>query len=99
VAANADVAAQRGSSSDGGEFKFTPGVNRAQGGRARGARVDYSDRKHGFQVPDLKIDEVIEPGKITRVRIVPDKAATYDFHCTVFCGSGTRRWLANRRSP
>ena len=46
------------------------------------------DRKHGFQVSDLNIDENIEPGKITRVRIVPDKAATYDFHCTVFCGSG-----------
>ena len=46
------------------------------------------DRKHGFQAPDLEIDEIIEPGKITRVRIVPDKAATYDFHCTVFCGSG-----------
>ena len=41
----------------------------------------------GFQVPDLKIDETIEPGKVTRVRIVPDKAATYDFHCSIFCGS------------
>ena len=46
------------------------------------------DRRHGFAVPDLKIDETIGPGEVTRVRVVPDKAATYDFHCRVFCGSG-----------
>ena len=46
------------------------------------------DRRHGFAVPDLKIDETIEPGKVTRVRIVPDKAGTFEFHCFVFCGSG-----------
>ncbi len=46
------------------------------------------DRKHGFQVLDLKIDESIEPGKVTRVRLMPDKAGTFPFHCDIFCGSG-----------
>ena len=46
------------------------------------------DRKHGFQVSDLNIDENIEPGRVTRVRIVPGQTGTFLFHCDVFCGSG-----------
>ena len=69
-------------------FKFTPAVIQLKVGEPVVLELTSLDRKHGFQVPDLKIDETIEPGKVTRVRIVPDKAATYDFHCSVFCGSG-----------
>ena len=69
-------------------FKFTPAVIQLKVGEPVVLELTALDRKHGFQVPDLKIDETIEPGKVTRVRIVPDKAATYDFHCSVFCGSG-----------
>ena len=69
-------------------FKFTPGVIQLKLGVPVVLELTSLDRKHGFQVPDLKIDETIEPGKVTRVRIVPDKAATYDFHCSIFCGSG-----------
>jgi len=69
-------------------FKFTPAVIQLKVGEPVVLELTALDRKHGFQVPDLKIDETIEPGKVTRIRIVPDKAATYDFHCSVFCGSG-----------
>ena len=69
-------------------FKFTPGVIQLKVGVPVVLELTSLDRKHGFQVPDLKIDETIEPGKVTRVRIVPVTAATYDFHCSVFCGSG-----------
>ena len=46
------------------------------------------DRKHGFAVPGLHVDAVITPGKPTRVRVVPDKAGVFAFHCSVFCGGG-----------
>jgi cytochrome c oxidase subunit 2 len=69
-------------------FKFTPAVIELKLGQPVVLELTTLDRKHGFQVPDLKIDESIEPGKITRVRIVPDKAGTFPFHCDVFCGSG-----------
>jgi cytochrome c oxidase subunit 2 len=39
-------------------------------------------------VPDLNVDESIEPGKVTRVRVTAAKAGTIPFHCSVFCGSG-----------
>ena len=69
-------------------FKFTPAVIQLKVGEPVVLELTSLDRKHGFQVPDLKIDETIEPGRVTHVRIFPDKAGTYDFHCTVFCGSG-----------
>jgi len=46
------------------------------------------DREHGFQAPELGIDEVIRPGAPTRVHLVPEREGTFDFHCSVFCGSG-----------
>jgi cytochrome c oxidase subunit 2 len=70
------------------KFKFTPAVIELKLGQPVVLELTTLDRKHGFQVPDLKVDESIEPGKVTRVRIVPDKAGTFPFHCDVFCGSG-----------
>jgi cytochrome c oxidase subunit 2 len=46
------------------------------------------DRKHGFSVPELGIRAEIKPNEITRVRVVPDKTGTFEFHCDVFCGDG-----------
>jgi cytochrome c oxidase subunit 2 len=69
-------------------FKFTPAVIELKVGQPVVLELTTLDRKHGFQVPDLKVDESIEPGKVTRVRIVPDKAGSFPFHCDIFCGSG-----------
>ena len=69
-------------------FKFTPGSIELRAGETVVLEFTSLDRKHGFQVPDLGIDETIEPGKVTRVRIVAPKPGTYLFHCSVFCGSG-----------
>ena len=70
------------------KFKFTPAVIELKVGQPVVIELTTLDRKHGFQIPDLKIDESVEPGKVTRVRIVPVKAGTFPFHCDVFCGSG-----------
>ncbi|HUJ25680.1 MAG TPA: cupredoxin domain-containing protein [Myxococcales bacterium] len=69
-------------------FKFTPATIELKQGEPVVLEITTLDRRHGFKVPDLNIDETIEPGKATRVRIVPAKAGTYTFHCDVFCGSG-----------
>jgi len=70
------------------KFKFTPATIELKVGEPVVLELTTLDRKHGFQVPDLNIDESIEPGKVTRVRIVPIKAGTFLFPCDVFCGSG-----------
>ena len=46
------------------------------------------DRLHGFNCPGLGIRTDIFPGKVNRLRFVPDKVGTFPFHCDNFCGSG-----------
>lgn len=46
------------------------------------------DFTHGFKIPDMNIRADIPPGKITMVRLTPDKAGQLDFLCDNFCGSG-----------
>jgi len=45
------------------------------------------DFVHGFKIPDLNIRADLPPGKITQVRITPQKEGVYDFLCDNFCGS------------
>ena len=42
----------------------------------------------GFNVPDLGVRADIIPGKVVRLRIVPDKVGSFTFFCDIFCGSG-----------
>jgi cytochrome c oxidase subunit 2 len=42
----------------------------------------------GFYAPDFKVDVEIVPGKTARVRLLPEKAGSFDFSCNVFCGDG-----------
>ncbi len=69
-------------------FKFTPAVIELKVGETVVLEITSLDRKHGFQAPDLNVDETVEPGRVTRVRSVATRAGTFPFHCTVFCGSG-----------
>jgi len=70
------------------KFDFTPAVIELKLGVPVVLELHSADRRHGFALPDFKIDEQIEAGETRRVRFVPDKAGTFEFHCSVFCGSG-----------
>jgi len=69
-------------------FTYTPDVIELQLGVPVILELTSADRDHGFSVPELGIRIDVEPGKTARVRVVPGKAGTFDFHCDVFCGSG-----------
>lgn len=71
------------------KFEYSPNVIRIKRGVPVVLEFTSLDRVHGFTVPDLGgIRATIEPGKVTKVRIVAPKAGTYDFHCDLFCGDG-----------
>ena len=70
------------------KFEFSPAVIELKKGVPVVLELRSLDREHGFSVPDLGLDETIPPGKVVRVRVVPDKAGTFELHCSVFCGSG-----------
>ena len=70
-------------------FEYTPNEIRIKKGVPVILEFTSLDRIHGFTVPDLGgLRATIEPGKVTRVRIVAPKAGTYEFHCDIFCGDG-----------
>jgi cytochrome c oxidase subunit II len=69
-------------------FEFQPATIELKVGVPVVLEIRALDRKHGLASPELHIDTVVVPGKPTRVRIVPDQAGTFSFHCSVFCGSG-----------
>lgn len=48
------------------------------------------DVKHGFAIDDFGVAVTLEPDKTVTTEFVADKAGTYDFYCSVYCGSGHR---------
>ncbi len=71
------------------KFEYSPNEIRIKKGVPVVLEFTSLDRIHGFTVPDLSgIRATIEPGKVTRVRIVAPRAGTYEFHCDLFCGDG-----------
>jgi cytochrome c oxidase subunit 2 len=45
----------------------------------------------GFNAPDFNARADIIPGQVARVRLVPDKAGSFEYLCDIFCGDGHER--------
>ena len=69
-------------------FRYTPNEIVLQKGKP--ARLEFRalDFTHGFTIPDLGIRADLPPGRVTIVRLTPDKVGAYDFLCDNFCGAG-----------
>ena len=70
------------------KFEYTPGEITLQKDVPVVLELTTEDVAMGFYAPDFKVDVEIVPGKAVQVRLVPDKAGTFDFSCDVFCGDG-----------
>jgi cytochrome c oxidase subunit II len=47
-----------------------------------------TDDLMGFKSTALGVRTDIVPGKVTRLRLVPDRVGKFTFYCDVFCGDG-----------
>jgi len=72
------------------QFRFDPATVTVPAGSTLIITVTSKDVTHGIAIPAFNINERIEPGKDTVVKFTADKAGTYEFHCSVFCGPGHR---------
>ena len=58
----------------------------------QGARVALivttADVEHGLGVPELGINEPVQPGRITEVRFLAQTPGIYRIHCSIACGRG-----------
>jgi len=69
-------------------FQYTPGKIRLKKGQPVVFVLTTEDVAMGFNLPDFNVRGDILPGKVTRVRFVPDKTGTFTFLCDIFCGTG-----------
>ncbi len=69
-------------------FEYTPNQITVKKGVPVVLEITSLDRDHGFKLGEFGLRADVAPGQVTRVRIVPNKAGRFPFHCDVFCGSG-----------
>ena len=70
------------------KFAFDPSVIELKKDEPVILELTAHDVFMGFNSPDFHVRTDVVPGKVTRVRLVPDKAGTFTFLCDIFCGDG-----------
>lgn len=70
------------------KFEYSPSSIKIKKGIPVILELTSLDTRHGFNCPKLGVRTDIEPGKVSRVRILAQKAGVYEFHCDIFCGDG-----------
>jgi cytochrome c oxidase subunit II len=70
------------------KFTYTPNKITLKKGQPAVLEFTSVDFVHGINIPDMNIRADLPPGKITRVRLTPDKIGEYEFLCDNFCGDG-----------
>ena len=70
------------------KFVFVPSEIRVKQGETVVLQFTAPEVPMGFSLPDFAVRADIMPGKVTTLRLTPDKTGSFDFLCDVFCGSG-----------
>lgn len=69
-------------------WKFTPNVVTVKQGEKVTLEVTGVSGTHGLAIPELGINETIIQGKTVTIDVPTDKTGTFDFRCSIQCGSG-----------
>jgi len=70
------------------QYDFQPSTITVKKGDLVKLKITSLDVTHGFSLPDFNVNANLEPGKETTVEFTADKAGSFTFFCSVFCGSG-----------
>ncbi len=70
------------------KYDFEPSTISVVRGRPVRLEITAVDHDHGIEIKELGVKQKLQKGKATVVEFTPDKAGTFEFHCSVFCGLG-----------
>jgi len=70
------------------KFEFTPSEITLTKNEPVILEFTATDDLMGFKSAGLGVRMDIVPGKVTRLRLVPDRVGKFMFYCDVFCGDG-----------
>jgi cytochrome c oxidase subunit II len=70
------------------QFEYIPATITVKKGVPVRLILTSQDVTHGFAIDAFKINVTVEKGKETVVDFTPDRAGTFEYYCSVFCGYG-----------
>jgi cytochrome c oxidase subunit 2 len=70
------------------QFKFDPSTITIKKGAAVKLILQSKDVTHGFAIAEYNLNVVLPPGVEKTVDFTADKAGTFTYFCSVYCGSG-----------
>jgi len=73
------------------KYEFNPHVVTVKKGAQVKLIVTALDRDHGFKLEAFGIDQKVKKGEPTTIEFTADKAGTFPFKCSNFCGFGHGR--------
>jgi cytochrome c oxidase subunit 2 len=69
-------------------YEFIPDPIVVRAGEKVRLKLTSLDVTHGFALPAYKINQRVEPHKISTVEFTAGHTGSYPIHCSVFCGWG-----------
>lgn len=68
------------------KYEFSPNPIRVKKGEHVKLVVTATDHDHGFKLDAFHIDQKLKKGEPATIEFTPDKAGTFPFKCSDFCG-------------
>lgn len=72
-------------------YSFNPSTIRVNQGDLVRITVESTDVSHGIAIREYDINVELPPGQTKIIEFTADKKGTFNFYCSVFCGSGHSR--------
>jgi cytochrome c oxidase subunit II len=73
------------------KYEFSPTVIKAKRGDRIKLVITALDRDHGFKLEAFHIDQKLPKGDAVTVEFTTDRAGTFPFECSHFCGLGHKQ--------
>jgi len=73
------------------KYEFNPSSIKVKLGDHARLVITALDHDHGFKLDAFKIDQLLKKDEPVTVEFTADKAGTFPFECSHFCGLGHKR--------
>ena len=70
------------------KYEFSPSTITARKGERVKLTITAIDHDHGFKLEAFGVDKLLKKGQTTTIEFTADKAGTFPFQCSHFCGMG-----------
>ncbi|HEY6348553.1 MAG TPA: cupredoxin domain-containing protein [Candidatus Angelobacter sp.] len=70
------------------KYEFSPSPIRVKKGEHVKLLITAIDHDHGFQLEAFHIKQKLKKGEPATIEFTPDKAGSFPFKCSAFCGLG-----------